>query len=113
MYQTIAAIVNSQMTSYCYSADSDGHSFTYQSKPTQTPATADPIPKITPTPGGVTQTATPTSLCDQAGAGNPIDVTIPDDSVILPGAELCQNLEAGEYRHLHLDDRLFGQLFLR
>ena len=33
----------------------------------------------------MTQTSTPVSLCDQAGAGNPIDVTIPDDTVIPAG----------------------------
>jgi hypothetical protein len=32
-----------------------------------------------------TQKSTPTKACDLAGAGNPIDVTIPDDTVMNPG----------------------------
>jgi hypothetical protein len=37
------------------------------------------------TPGGVTQTTTPTARCNLAGAGNPLDITIPDDSLIAAG----------------------------
>jgi hypothetical protein len=33
----------------------------------------------------VEQTATPSTPCDSASAGNPIDITIPDDSLIPPG----------------------------
>lgn len=52
-----------------------------------------PTPRIiTPTlqdlPGTSAPTASPTAVparCDQAGAGNPLDVTIPDDSRLVPG----------------------------
>jgi hypothetical protein len=61
------------------------------------PATpTDPQPTLTLTAApavspsvGATQTRTlppkPTLACDQAGAGSPIDVTIPDDTELLPG----------------------------
>lgn len=62
-----------------------------------TPAIKEPTVTIaTPTGGGSTQTsvitstpsqpsATKPAACDSAAAGNPIDVTIPDDSVLQPG----------------------------
>ncbi|MFZ0532571.1 MAG: NBR1-Ig-like domain-containing protein, partial [Anaerolineales bacterium] len=52
---------------------------------TQTPSTPLPSPNSTSTPGGVIQTATLAAFCDQAAAGNPIDITIPDDSLIQAG----------------------------
>jgi hypothetical protein len=84
VYQTIAAIVNSQMTSSATQASQTGTP-SPTLKPTLILATADPSSRMTPTPGGVTQTATPTALCDLAGAGNPLDITIPDDSQIEAG----------------------------
>ena len=39
----------------------------------------------TPVPPPATQTALPTTACDLAAPGAPIDVTIPDDSIMLPG----------------------------
>jgi Ig-like domain from next to BRCA1 gene len=82
--QTIETIVNAQATGTAIVA-----TLTASSSPTslQTLTTSTPVPspKTTPTPGQVTQTSTPESLCDQAGAGNPIDVTIPDDTVIPAG----------------------------
>ncbi len=39
----------------------------------------------TPTPPPATKTALPTTACDLASPGNPIDVTIPDDSIMAPG----------------------------
>jgi hypothetical protein len=82
--QTIAAIVNAQVTSTTSSVTE-----TVSPSPTTLPtqATSTPLPsqKTTPTLGQMTQTSTPVSLCDAAGAGNPIDVTIPDDSVIPAG----------------------------
>ena len=53
--------------------------------PTQTgpppTATTLPVPAATPPPAN----PTPTGNCDLAGAGNPIDVTIPDDTKMQPG----------------------------
>lgn len=66
-------------------------------KPTQSPTltqTASPTSTASPTPGTATPTnsppggnvvSSPASTCDQAAAGNPIDVTIPDDTIMLPG----------------------------
>jgi hypothetical protein len=84
VFQTIAAIVNSQMTSSATDVlKTDTPSPTVRLTPT--PATVVPSPKMTSTPAGVTQTMTPTARCDQAGAGNPLDITIPDDSLIAAG----------------------------
>jgi hypothetical protein len=84
VFQTLAAIVNSQMTSSATIAtQTDTPSPT--TKPTLTPVTAIPSPHKTSTPGGVTQTTTPTARCDLAGAGNPLDITIPDDSPMAVG----------------------------
>lgn len=54
-----------------------------------------PTPTVAPSPTTQTVTATPqptqpptavpTTACDLAAAGNPIDVTIPDDTKMLPG----------------------------
>jgi hypothetical protein len=82
--QTIAVIVNHQITlSPTAAALTDTPSPT--SLPTQLPSTPLPTPKLTPTKEAGTQTGTPVPLCDQAGAGNPIDITIPDDTVIPAG----------------------------
>ncbi len=89
VYQTVAAIVNSQMTSSA-TVLPETTTPSPTTRPTQIPATVDPIPNETRTPGGATQTATPTSMCDLAGAGNPLDITIPDDSLILPGASFIK-----------------------
>jgi hypothetical protein len=43
---------------------------------TPNPPASTPIPTFTPSP---------TSPCDRAAAGNPIDVTIPDDTLLYPG----------------------------
>jgi hypothetical protein len=82
--QTIAVIVNSHTTGTA-SATTQTATSSPTALLTQTISTTLPSPKITPTTGQVTQTSTPVSLCDQAGAGNPIDVTIPDDTVIPAG----------------------------
>jgi len=84
MNQTIEAIVNNQVTGTSAAATQTSSPF-----PTKllTQSTSTPLPSlaITPTPGQVTQTSTPRALCNQAGAGNPIDITIPDDTVISAG----------------------------
>ena len=48
--------------------------------PSTTPTLATPL--ISPTPP---KASTPTSSCDLAAPGNPIDVTIPDDTIMQPG----------------------------
>lgn len=84
MYQTIAAVLTAQPTNPATTtAQTDTPSPT--ARLTQTPSTPLPSPHSTSTPGEVIQTATPAALCDQAAAGNPIDITIPDDSLISPG----------------------------
>ncbi|GAB4498022.1 MAG: hypothetical protein OHK0052_10650 [Anaerolineales bacterium] len=67
------------------------------SQPSQTPepsatpqpatATLEPTPEASPSPQPPTATvaAATTIPCDQAAAGNPIDVTIPDDTQMQPG----------------------------
>jgi hypothetical protein len=84
VFQTIAAIVNSQTTS---SATNAPQTVTPSPtvRPTLTPATAVPSPNLTSTLVGVTQITSPTARCDLAGAGNPLDITIPDDSLIAAG----------------------------
>ena len=52
---------------------------------TQTPSSPLPSPVTTVILAGITPTNQPQVLCDKATAGNPIDVTIPDNSMILPG----------------------------
>ncbi|HEX9090418.1 MAG TPA: NBR1-Ig-like domain-containing protein [Anaerolineales bacterium] len=84
VYQTIAAFLTPQGT---------------RPSATVTPKVT-PVPTLKPTQGtsqtlltqdnrattpANTQSATPTVPCDRAGAGNPIDITIPDDSLIEPG----------------------------
>ncbi|HSB66443.1 MAG TPA: NBR1-Ig-like domain-containing protein [Anaerolineales bacterium] len=53
--------------------------------PTETSSSPLSTPQKTSTARMPTATATPVVLCNRAGAGNPIDVTIPDDSLISPG----------------------------
>jgi hypothetical protein len=81
---TIAAIVNSQLT-----ASATVTVVAKTPSPTstinQTPSPTQPTPTMTPTMNALIQTNTPTVLCDQAAAGNPIDITIPDDTIIPPG----------------------------
>jgi hypothetical protein len=54
-------------------------------KQTQLPSTFLPSPVNTASPAAITQTKIPVVNCDQAAAGNPIDITIPDDTLISPG----------------------------
>lgn len=50
--------------------------------PTPSPTATLATPLISPTPP---RASTPTVSCDLAAPGNPIDVTIPDDTVMQPG----------------------------
>jgi len=84
VYQTIAAMLTAQPTSPATTtAQTDAPSPT--ARLTQTPSTPLPFPHVTSSPGEAIQTTTPATLCNQAAAGNPIDITIPDDSLIPPG----------------------------
>lgn len=82
--QTIAALVNTQATGIASTAIQTASPIP-ATLTTQKTSTTTPSPKLTATSGQVSQTSTPVNLCDQAGAGNPIDVTIPDDTVIAAG----------------------------
>lgn len=66
-------------------------------QPKQTLAPSPTVRVITPTKPATTQNlesstlSTSTArLCDQAGAGNPLDVTIPDDTRLLPDEEFTK-----------------------
>ncbi len=82
--QTIAAIVHTQTTDQPATLTP-----TVTPSPTlyvsTTPSTPRPSPGVSPTITVIAFTSTPAPLCDQAGAGNPLDVTIPDDSPIPAG----------------------------
>jgi hypothetical protein len=53
------------------------------SEPTETPTSGAATPSAT---SKATENPTATiSLCDQAAAGNPVDITIPDDTTMQPG----------------------------
>jgi hypothetical protein len=84
VYQTIAVMLTTQQTS---TATTPTQTVTPSPtvRLTQTPFPSSPSPVKTITPGGNTQTSTPEVLCDQAAAGNPIDLTIPDDTVLSSG----------------------------
>jgi hypothetical protein len=84
VFQTSVANLTTQQTSI---ATSPTQTFTSSptAKQTLTPSTPLPSPITTNTPTGITQTSTPQVNCDQAAAGNPIDITIPDDTLVSPG----------------------------
>ena len=84
VFQTIAAVLTAQPGSpivtqpgFVSPPPTLGH--------TPTPPNPAPSPNTTATPGTPTATSTPQALCNQAAAGNPIDITIPDDTLINPG----------------------------
>ena len=84
VYQTIAAVLTAQASSPATPlAQTDTPSPTVlQTAISPTPL---PSPKETNMQGTPTNTVGPRVLCNQAAAGNPIDITIPDDSLINPG----------------------------
>lgn len=89
MYQTIAAMLTTEQTS---TATTPAQTLTPSPtvRLTQIPSTPLPSPMRSITPGGLTQTSLPEVLCDQAAAGNPIDITIPDDTLIAPGQSIIK-----------------------
>jgi len=84
VYQTIAVMLNGEDTSPSPTLPRTGTPKP-TSRSTERESTPLPDSKTTLTPAGVEQTATPSTPCDSASAGNPIDITIPDDSLISPG----------------------------
>jgi hypothetical protein len=84
VYQTIAAVLTAQPTS---SSTATPETVTPSSTSNLTQVTYTPLPSTqrTSTPAGTLKTVTLMPRCDQAAAGNPIDVTIPDDSLIPAG----------------------------
>ena len=84
VYQTIAAMLTAQPTSPSITiSQTDTPSPT--ARLTQTLSTPLSTPHLTSPPGEAIQTPSSAVLCNQAAAGNPIDITIPDDSLIPPG----------------------------
>lgn len=84
VFQTIAVIVNSQTTSSATNAPQTDTPSPI-ARPTLTSTTAIPSQNLTSTLVGGTQVISPTAHCNLAGAGNPLDITIPDDSVVAAG----------------------------
>ena len=84
VYQTIAAMLTAQPASPATTtALADTPSPT--TRLTQAPSILLTTPHLTSPPAELIKTTTPAALCNQAAAGNPIDITIPDDSLIQPG----------------------------
>jgi Ig-like domain from next to BRCA1 gene len=88
VYETIAVNITAQKTS-SVAPTAMGNTPSPTTLPTTSSTQAAPTPlqsqNKTSSPVSVNQTSTPQVLCDRAGAGNPIDVSIPDDSLISPG----------------------------
>jgi hypothetical protein len=87
-YQTMAVNMIAQQTSSA-APTAMGNTPSPTRSPTTSFTQAPPTPlqsqDITSTPARVSQTSTPPAPCDRAGAGNPLDVTIPDDSLVAAG----------------------------
>ncbi len=81
-YQTVEARLTQAVSDTQLPIETPPLSFTPTIGTLAPTATTQPILSITP-PN--TATSLPTKACDLAGAGNPIDVTIPDDSEMTPG----------------------------
>lgn len=85
VYQTVAARLTENASTPLVSP-SLPFTPTLQATPTQsqiTPSTTQPAPSATQSPPQNSPTSQ--KLCDQAAAGTPIDVTIPDDTTIQAG----------------------------
>ena len=65
-------------------------------RPSPTPAPIQPTPVLVATLSPTTdipkatRTPTPTLVCDRAAAGNPFDITIPDDTSMQPGVNFTK-----------------------
>jgi hypothetical protein len=84
VYQTLAAVLTAQPSSPVIA-----EAATATPSPTKmlTPTSSTPLPPTHTaiTQGEPTRTLTLHAPCNQAAAGNPIDITVPDDSRISPG----------------------------
>ncbi len=87
VYRTIAAILTAQYTS---TAGTETQTGTLSPTTISTPVTSIPSQDKSSTPGADHQTSTPELSCNRAAAGNPIDITIPDDSLISPGTSFIK-----------------------
>jgi hypothetical protein len=87
VYRTIAALMTAQHTGTTGTATRTGTpSPTTQSSP----VSSIPSQNKTSTPRLDNQTSTPEIACNRAAAGKPIDITIPDDSLLSPGASFIK-----------------------
>lgn len=77
VYQTVAARLTQAATQKPAATPSPETTPAPEASPT---LSASPLPSETDLPQ-----PTATQVCDRAAAGNPIDLSIPDDSLILPG----------------------------
>lgn len=84
VYQTIAAVLTAQPSA---SVTSIPPSATPSPTPSLSPVTVTGLPSAqnTSTPGETIESQTPLPRCDQVAAGNPIDITIPDNSLVDAG----------------------------
>ncbi len=86
VYQTVQA----KLTEAIALTQAQSQAASQTPSPTDTAAPSTPSTSTaTPTPAGTNTPTppafTPTAQCDQASPGNPIDVTIPDDTEMYPG----------------------------
>ncbi len=84
VYQTISAVLTAQPSTTVTNPPPLDTSLPTAAV-TPSPSTPLVTPQYTVSPSPPVTTSTPQVLCNQAAAGNPIDVTIPDDSLISPG----------------------------
>jgi hypothetical protein len=84
VYRTIASVLTAQPTG---TGTAEPQTATASSTTSLTLLTLTPLSSLqqSTTPHAALQTPTPPPNCDQAAAGNPIDITIPDDSLIPAG----------------------------
>lgn len=96
VYQTIEAMLTPRHTN---PVETTSPIFTPSPSPKPTQVTSLPLPSQNniSTPSESNQAPTPTTPCDRAAAGNPIDVTIPDDSLISPGQSFIKTWKLVNY----------------
>lgn len=78
-FQTVEAHLTQAATSFPTATIAPSPTETIVLPPTSTPVPPTSAPTVAPA------TATATPQCDRAAPGNPIDVTIPDNTVLAPG----------------------------
>lgn len=81
-HQTVQALVTQGMVEGSQTPALSGSAMP---SPLPTDARTQPVYNTaTPRPSATPLSPSPTAVCDRAAAGNPIDITIPDDTVFLP-----------------------------